>query len=154
MTEEIRPGGAEQSPVRRRLIQIMLGGGIAASIVSFLYPALKFMLPPRAAELDTGTVVAAKVTEVKLNSGKIFKFGNKPGLLVHTSAGEWKAFSAVCTHLNCTVQFREDRQQIWCACHNGLYDLNGKNVSGPPPRPLEQFDVHIRGDEVVVTRRA
>lgn len=154
MSEEIEPPGGGESVVRRRLIQIMLGGGIAASIASFLYPALKFMLPPRTGELDTGTVVAAKVAEVKLNSGKIFKFGNKPGLLVHTSTGEWKAFSAVCTHLNCTVQFREDQQRIWCACHNGFYDLNGKNVSGPPPRPLEEFQVHIRGDEVVVTRRA
>ena len=153
MEEPKLPAG-EGSPLRRRLIQIMLGGGIAASIISFLYPALKFMLPPRTGELDTGTVVAAKVAEVKLNSGKIFKFGDKPGLLVHTATGEWKAFTAICTHLNCTVQFREDLQRIWCACHNGLYDLNGKNVSGPPPRPLEEFNVHIRGDEVVVTRRA
>lgn len=142
------------SDARRKVIRIMLGGGVAASIVTFLYPALKFMLPPRTGELDTNTVVAAKVAEVKLNSGKIFKFGNKPGLVVRTARGEWKAFSAICTHLNCTVQYRDDLRQIWCACHNGLYDLNGKNVSGPPPRPLEEFEVRIRGDEVVVTRRA
>jgi cytochrome b6-f complex iron-sulfur subunit len=44
-------------------------------------------------------------------------------------------------------------QRIWCACHNGVYDLSGKNVSGPPPRPLEAYDVHVRGDEIYVSRR-
>ncbi len=41
---------------------------------------------------------------------------------------------------------------IWCACHNGRYDLTGKNVSGPPPRPLEEFHVNVRGDEIIVSR--
>jgi Rieske Fe-S protein len=60
----------------------------------------------------------------------------------------------VCTDLNCTVQYREDLHQIWCACHNGLYDLAGRNVSGPPPRPLESFEVHVQGEDVVVSRKA
>ncbi|MDP2471857.1 MAG: Rieske 2Fe-2S domain-containing protein, partial [Candidatus Palauibacterales bacterium] len=61
--------------------------------------------------------------------------------------------SAVCTHLSCTVQYREDLRQIWCACHNGHFDLNGRNVQGPPPRPLDAFDVNVRGDEIVVSKR-
>jgi Rieske Fe-S protein len=44
--------------------------------------------------------------------------------------------------------------QIWCACHNGRYDLTGKNVAGPPPRPLEAFDVSVRNDEIMISRRA
>jgi cytochrome b6-f complex iron-sulfur subunit len=52
------------------------------------------------------------------------------------------------------VQFRDATQQIWCACHNGTYDLNGKVVSGPPPAPLEEYAVKVRGDEVVISRRA
>jgi Rieske Fe-S protein len=99
-------------------------------------------------------VVAAKVAELKRNTGKIFKFGSRPALLVRTADGEFKAYSAVCTHLNCTVQYREDLRQIWCACHNGLYDLEGRNVSGPPPRPLETFKVNVQGEDVVVTRSA
>jgi cytochrome b6-f complex iron-sulfur subunit len=67
---------------------------------------------------------------------------------------DWRALSAVCTHLNCTVQYQEKSQSIWCACHNGLYDLNGKVVSGPPPRPLEQFAVHVRGEDVVISKEA
>jgi Rieske Fe-S protein len=56
--------------------------------------------------------------------------------------------------LNCTVQFNESKQLIWCACHNGYYDLNGHVVSGPPPRPLEEYVVHIKAEEVIISRRA
>ena len=67
--------------------------------------------------------------------------------------GDVRAFSAVCTHLACTVQYRPDFQHIWCACHNGHYDLQGKNIAGPPPRPLDAYKVDIAGDEVYVTKR-
>ena len=125
-----------------------------ASIVSFLYPAIDYMLPPPVAESTSRSVSAAKVGELKNNNGKIFKFGSRPALLVRTVEGEYRAFSAVCTHLNCTVQYREDLHEIWCACHNGLYDLEGRNVSGPPPRPLEMFEVHVQGEDIVVSRKA
>ena len=66
---------------------------------------------------------------------------------------DWKAFSAVCTHLNCTVQYQEARREIWCACHNGTYDLEGRVASGPPPKPLEELAVRVRGDSVVISKR-
>jgi cytochrome b6-f complex iron-sulfur subunit len=138
----------------RRWVNLLLGSGLLASIVSFLYPAIRYIIPPAVAESTSRSVVAARTNELKNNTGKIFKFGSKPALLVRTADGGFKAFSAVCTHLNCTVQYREDLRQIWSACHNGLYDLAGRNVSGPPPRPLEVFEVHVQGDEVVVTRNA
>jgi len=62
-----------------------------------------------------------------------------------------KAFSAVCTHLGCTVQYRKDFQHIWCACHNGHFDLNGRNIAGPPPTPLEEYQVVARADSVFVS---
>lgn len=110
------------------------------------------MAPPQVVEAMQNSVVAAKLSELPPNSGKIFKFGNKPGLLVHTPSGELKAFSAVCTHLECIVQYRPDTKQIWCACHNGQYNLSGENIGGPPPRPLQEFPVNKRGDDIVVNR--
>jgi len=74
-------------------------------------------------------------------------------LLIRVSESEWRAFGATCTHLDCTVQYRSESQQIWCACHNGFYDLNGRVVAGPPPRPLEEYVVRVRGEEVVIARR-
>lgn len=144
---------ARIQPVRRRLVEMLLGGGIFASIAAFVYPVLRYLVPPPVADLGGDEVVAAKIGDLKPNTGKIFRFGSRPALLVMTAEGEYRSLSAVCTHLGCTVQYRNDLHEIWCACHNGLYDLNGRNISGPPPRPLEAFQVHVRGDEIVVSRK-
>jgi len=139
-------------PGRRTFLQMLLGAGLLGSLASFFYPVLRYMIPPASAEVNSDEVVAGKIGELKLNSGKIFRFGSRPGLIVRNAVGEYKALSATCTHLDCIVQYRGDLQRIWCACHNGTYDLAGRNISGPPPRPLEAYDVHIRGDEIFVTR--
>jgi cytochrome b6-f complex iron-sulfur subunit len=142
----------EISIARRRVLNILLGSGTLATLGAILYPILRFMNPPQIVESSASSVTAAKVAEIKPNEGRIFKFGSKPGILVQTSAGEYKAFSAICTHLDCTVQYKQDEKLIWCACHNGRYDLTGKNISGPPPRPLEEYKVNVRGDEIVVSK--
>ncbi|MBZ5498421.1 MAG: Rieske 2Fe-2S domain-containing protein [Acidobacteriia bacterium] len=142
----------EQPTSRRNALNYLLGTGALATLAAILYPVVKFMIPPRVVESSASSVVAGKVSELRPNVGKIFKFGSKPGLLIQTPAGEYRAFSAVCTHLDCTVQYSTDEKLIWCACHNGRYDLTGKNISGPPPRPLEAFTVNVRGDEIVVSR--
>ena len=139
---------------RRGFIGWLLGGGVVASVGSFLYPVAKFVNPPAVPEAVVDEVGAGKAQDFKVNSGKIVKFGSKPVLLIRSGETEWKAFSAVCTHLNCTVQYKEESRVIWCACHNGTYDLNGSVVSGPPPKPLEEYVVRLRGEEVFVSRRA
>ncbi|MGI9103270.1 MAG: ubiquinol-cytochrome c reductase iron-sulfur subunit [Terriglobales bacterium] len=153
---KVREMEFEPAPVntgRRRFVQVLLGGGLLASAATFIYPVLRYILPPATTDLGGDTVVAAKVGELKPNTAKIFKFGSRPGLLLLGADGEYRAMSATCTHLSCTVQYRGDLKQVWCACHNGMYDLAGRNVSGPPPRPLELYDVHVRGEEVVVARK-
>ena len=139
---------------RRSIIAWLLGGGLSASIASFLYPAIRFMDPPATPEAAVNEVSAGTTQDLKPNSGKIVKFGSRPVILIRTTESEWRAFSAICTHLNCTVQYLSEKQIIWCACHNGMYDLNGRVISGPPPRPLDEFAVRIRGTEVVISRRA
>ncbi|MBZ5514517.1 MAG: Rieske 2Fe-2S domain-containing protein [Acidobacteriia bacterium] len=146
-----QPEGAQPS---RRWISLLLGSGVLASIASFLYPAIRYIIPPPLAESSSRSVVAAKVGDLKNNSGVVFKFGSEPGILVRLADGQYRAFTAVCTHLSCTVQYRADLREIWCPCHNGLYDLAGRNVSGPPPRPLQAYEVHIQGEDIVVSRSA
>jgi len=141
------------STQRRRFVEFMLGGGFLASAASFLYPVMRYLIPPKVVDLGADEVVAAKVGELKPNGYKIFRFGSRPALLLMTADGEYRALSAVCTHLSCTVQYRPDLREIWCACHNGLYDLNGRNISGPPPRPLEAFTARVRSDEIIVVRK-
>lgn len=128
-----------------RIAGVVLGGLIA-------YPVIRYLIPPPAPEAPTRRVNAAKTGELAPNTFKIFPFGGEPGILVRTRNGEYRALSAVCTHLGCTVQYRAVEGDIWCACHNGIYDLEGRNVSGPPPRPLQQYDVHLADDAVVVDK--
>ena len=111
-------------------------------------------MPPPEQEAAVSAVKATSLAEMTPNSGKIFKFGRKPALIVRRSDGTFAAFLAKCTHLDCIVQYREDKERIWCACHDGFYDLNGTNVSGPPPRPLDALEVHMQGDDVYVTRKS
>lgn len=139
---------------RRDFVRYLLGGGVFALLGATLYPILRYLTPPRGVESSVSSAVAAKAGELAPNSAKIFRFGNRPGILVRTPPGDLKAFSAVCTHLNCTVQYDPATSVIVCACHNGKYDLNGQVISGPPPRPLEAYRVNVRGDEVVVSRSA
>jgi len=153
MAKTVSEGGGPEQPGRRRVLGFLVGSGVMASFVSFVYPILSFVLPPESGELDADTV-AAKANELAANSAKIFRMGNRPGILVRTADGNYKAFSAVCTHLNCTVQYRQREHDVWCACHNGVYNLQGGVVSGPPPKPLEEFAVHARGQDIVVTRES
>jgi Rieske Fe-S protein len=150
MEETMEPG-----TTRRRFIDWWLGTSAAAFLLSVLYPVARYLIPPPVAESTAASVtLPVKAPDVKPNSGQIFKFGNRPAILVRTPSGELKAFSAVCTHLNCTVQYRSDLGHIWCACHNGHFDLNGQNIAGPPPRPLDGFTVNVRGTQIVVSKNA
>lgn len=123
-----------------------------ASLASFLYPVLRYIIPPRTSEPTTGTVLAAHVGDLKPNSGKIFRFGNRPALLILTADGKYHALSAVCTHLGCTVQYRGDLHLVWCACHNGMYSVDGQNISGPPPKPLQEYEVVLQGNGIYARR--
>ncbi len=140
---------------RRDFLNLLLGGGTLATLGAILYPAFKYITPPASGE--------ANVTQVKLpfkrsdieadpKKAKTFKFGRDLGIILITDTGDLRALSARCTHLDCTVQNRPDLGILWCACHNGRYDYAGRNISGPPPRPLEQFAVNVVGEDIFVSR--
>ena len=145
---------ARTHPSRRKFVNWLLGTSAAGYVAAVVYPITRYIFPPPSGESATTSVTLPfPPDEMAANSGRPFRFGSKPGILVRTETGELRAFSAICTHLNCTVQYRSDISHIWCACHNGHFDLTGKNIQGPPPRPLDSYDVNIRGDEIVVSKR-
>jgi len=143
-----------EQPPRRDFLKYVLTGGLVALAGSVVYPILAYLKPPKQAEVEVLSVKAGKLSDIPKDSGTIVKFGNKPVILIRTANDELKALSAVCTHLECTVQYSKEMGLIWCACHNGKYDLNGRNISGPPPRPLEEFRVITQGEEVIVSKKS
>jgi len=142
-------------PERRNFLNWFLGTTAGAFILSVLYPLSRYLIPPQVEESTARTVtLGLKPQEIKQNSGQIIRFGSQPAILIRTPNDELKAFSAACTHLACIVQYRSDINQIWCACHNGHFDLNGKNIEGPPPKPLEEYVVNVRADQIIVSKKA
>src|SRR5690242_2528827 len=137
------PAGSRRRDVLNWILGIW-GTGVLGAV---LYPVVRFLAPPDIPESANLTASAGSAADLKPNTGRVVPFGAEPAIVIRTASGELRAFTAVCTHLSCTVQYRSDLQQIWCACHNGHYDLNGRNVAGPPPRPLRAFDVNVKGDE-------
>ncbi len=138
---------------RRKFLNIIIGGGLFGWIASVVYPVFSYLKPPRIPEANVNSIKAGLASEFPINEGKIVKFGRVPVILIKANDGEFRAFAGTCTHLDCIVQYRSDTKQIWCACHNGFYDLKGRNTSGPPPKPLEEFTVNVKNDEIVITKK-
>lgn len=138
---------------RRKFINFFLGGSLIGTFIAFLYPIISYLLPTKQTEVIIKKTTAAKLGQLAPNTSKIFKFGNYPGILINTSGGELRAFSAICTHLTCTVIYESDTGTILCPCHNGRFDLSGNVISGPPPAPLESYNVEISGEDIVVAKK-
>jgi cytochrome b6-f complex iron-sulfur subunit len=138
---------------KRDFLKIVLGGGFLAWAAAVAYPLLAYLKPPTQGEVEVSSVKVGPLNAIGKDTGTIVRFGNKPVILIRTASGDLRAFSATCTHLDCTVQYRKDMGVIWCACHNGRYDLSGRNIAGPPPRPLDEFRVVIQGEDVFLSKK-
>jgi len=138
---------------RRQILNWLLGLTSGSLLATLLYPVIKYITPPEEVDEAASAIAVAKVVDFTANSGKVVRFGNRPAMVVRLPSGEFRAFSATCTHLECVVQYRPDREAIWCACHNGTFDLSGRNVAGPPPRPLEAYEVAVRGEDIILSRK-
>ncbi len=145
---------------RRRFVEWFLGTSLGALAVSVLYPVLRFLDPPRIAEQSVQQVEVGPTNDPDLvqKGFKIVRFGNEPVIVVKAGDNDFRAFTATCTHLDCIVEYRPSISRLYCNCHGGQYDLTGRNVAGPPPRPLTQLVVHqvaqTGGTPMLVVARA
>jgi len=142
-------------PSRRGFLEYLLGGGALATLAAVVYPAAKFIVPPAVAEANLSQLklpFGRDEIEADPKKAKYFKYGRHLGIIFITDSGVLKALGATCTHLDCTVQHRPDLGIIWCSCHNGRYDHDGKNISGPPPAPLKPYAVKEENGVIFVSR--
>ncbi|MFN2238414.1 MAG: ubiquinol-cytochrome c reductase iron-sulfur subunit [Thermoanaerobaculia bacterium] len=130
---------------RRTFVNWFLGTSLGALCLAVVYPVARFISPPDVPEGTTNQVDAGLTTDPELleKKFKIVRFGADPVLLLWAGEDDYRAFAATCTHLDCVVEYQDAERRIWCNCHNGEYDLQGRNVAGPPPRPLEVYKVHV-----------
>jgi Rieske Fe-S protein len=88
----------------------------------------------------------ASTSAIPVGAGKIFPA--KLVVVTQPTAGEFKAFSAVCTHMGCTVNQIADGK-IECPCHGSEYSIaTGEVLRGPAPRPLPAKQIKVSGESI------
>ncbi len=133
---------------RRKVLGILLAvlGSTAAG--SLAYPLVRFFAPP---SKDNKTrIMSIKKSEIRLGEAREIVLDNKPVVIINRYEKGFVAFSKVCTHLGCLVEYDKGLRKLICPCHAGTFDLEGNVLSGPPPRPLPSVPLKVEGDLVII----
>jgi cytochrome b6-f complex iron-sulfur subunit len=133
----------------RRTFMITALATLAATATgAVLYPLFRYLAPSRTAE--TQQKVVLQLADIPEGGAKYFELNGTAAVLVKLKGGGGAAFSAVCTHLGCIVQWQKGQNQFLCPCHGGQFSSEGAVLAGPPPKPLEKLPFVLSGDSVTV----
>jgi Rieske Fe-S protein len=140
---------ARQEMGRRRFMRLLLSFSLISTVAMIVTPIVGFLIPKKSTGgPGGGRVLAAKLADLPGGTGKVVAMGSSPVVVVNAEAG-LRAFSAVCTHLGCIVEFDPTVKHIVCPCHDGHFSpSSGAVISGPPPQPLKPVTVAVEGDQI------
>jgi thiosulfate dehydrogenase [quinone] large subunit len=94
---------------------------------------------------------AATAVEVGSAVGFTDPYQGIPAYVVQPQTGDFRAFSAICTHAGCTVSFVQSVEQFQCPCHGSIYSaVTGDVIQGPAPSPLPSIGVEVSGGDLYV----
>ncbi|MBI3153462.1 MAG: ubiquinol-cytochrome c reductase iron-sulfur subunit [Chloroflexi bacterium] len=137
-------------------------GGLIGTVIGI--PSVAYLLSPSLrAEEDADSIALGPLENYPIGVPTRFDFtrtkvngwertATNYGLFVfRKSESEVRVFSDICTHLACRVNWHPDIQHYISPCHDGHFDITGKNISGPPPRPLDEFITKIEDGNLFVT---
>jgi menaquinol-cytochrome c reductase iron-sulfur subunit len=162
------PGAFEGETItRRRFMTGTAHGAGAVAAASFALPALGFALGPifkrntehwevvgTIDQFNEDNYVPVVITLVPAigEAGKSTAYIRKKNPTIDTDIYDrdtsYIAISDRCAHLGCPVRWVDASERFICPCHGGVYDLLGRRVSGPPPRPLDRFYTRVNGENV------
>lgn len=135
-----------------RIIAIV-GAGFFTQII---LPVWRYMFPGMSREPENVEFSEDMLAQLNaLETGQCFRFrwGGVPGIALLAQDGQLRVFKGVCTHADCNVAWRSRTNDFFCACHEGRYDEYGKNIEGPPPRPLRRLFAELEGSpETKITK--
>lgn len=139
----------EEKQSRREFIK---GFGIISTVVvamgTFVYNSFSYLLPDRK-EKTYHKYLVAKKNEIPVGKAKEINLGGKPVFVVRLEEG-YRVFSGVCTHLGCIVRWEENKGRFYCPCHQGIFNKQGEVTGGPPPRPLDEYQVELDNNLVFI----
>lgn len=125
-------------------------------------PAVAYIVGPALQRRVEEWIPLGSVTKVELGQPTLFKANiehqsgwikerDEISVYVLTDDGrDFIAMSNICTHLGCRARWVADREEFFCPCHNGVFDKLGNVISGPPPRPLDRYQVEVQDGQLLI----
>jgi len=133
---------------RRNFLTLLLSIFSLTSFVSFLYPLVRFLLPPPVEA--TAKKITIPKDEIAPDDFKNIIFSNSPAIVINRADKGPIAFLKVCTHLGCIIEYNKGNKKFICPCHAGTFDIDGNVISGPPPKPLQKLPLTIEGKDIII----
>ena len=148
---------SESMPVERRRLLTRLIGASAVIVAGItLAPGIGLLLAPilSAGSRSRRKLVFANPADAGSTTFVTARYEDEPetdpAIYFRLADGKPVALSARCTHAGCTVLWRAEQDAFVCPCHGGRFDSSGKNVSGPPPRPLDNLQATSQDGAIYV----
>jgi len=135
---------------RRHFLDLLLGASFLGWLVSIVYPIIRYLKPlPQTGPTGPTRLTRDESSKLEQNQFVIVPVSGQR-VIVLQSQDQLFACSAKCTHEGCTVTYLPGQSVIWCPCHDGRFDLNGRVLSGPPPQPLPKYVANRQPDGGIV----
>jgi menaquinol-cytochrome c reductase iron-sulfur subunit len=147
---------------RRGFFLTIVYGLWAAMATALSIPAAIYLLLPPKLRRETEWTDAGDVTKMVPDSPveMVFRRNRTDGWRVLSEKstawavkldnGEIIALAPQCTHLGCAYHWDEPKKQFLCPCHNSVFSIDGKVISGPAPRPLDRFNVKVESNKLML----
>jgi menaquinol-cytochrome c reductase iron-sulfur subunit len=155
--------GEKKELSRRNFMQTAIWGIGGLIGIGFGVPAVAYVVGPSLKNQQTQTwMKLGPTSKVELGTPTLFSFTiqTQTGWIVNsqevsvyvlsTDGRTFIAMSNICTHLGCHIRWIIEQDHFFCPCHNGVFDTTGNVVSGPPPRPLDRYDVKVEEGQLFV----
>lgn len=146
MASDIKTSTTDHHPGRRRFLLRLSWTGLGLALAAFLAAVLKFFWP-RVSSRPARSVRVGFPEDYR--PGQVVYHPGQKLFIVRDDKG-FLSLSARCTHLGCMVVWNRDHRMFLCPCHGGKYDAVGRNVEGPPPRPLDLLALRIDDNGLLV----
>ena len=133
---------------RRQLLKTSLAFLGTTTLISFVYPASKFLVRPKSRVPDAPLTI--NKDEIPTGTAKEFIFNETPLVVINRRGSGFIALSRVCTHLGCLVGYDKFNNKLVCPCHAGEFDLEGRVLSGPATKSLQRYSLKITADQITI----
>lgn len=138
-------------PTRRHFLDLLLGTSAIVWLASVLYPIIRYLKPlPQTGATGPTHLTRDEAAKLEQNKFVIVPVSGQRVIVLQAPDQQLFALSAKCTHEGCTITYQPGQSQLWCPCHDGRFDLTGRVLSGPPPKPLAKFTAQRQPDGAIV----